>query len=85
VSPPCSGAHDVDSQSRLLYTTTNEGQQKMRLSGFVVVTLLFATASWAGLTVSGAKAPALDEPGLIMLGIGLVGAGLAMLRRRRSK
>jgi len=57
----------------------------MRLSVFVVAALLFATASWAGFTVTGLKAPVLDEPGLIMLGIGLVGAGLAMLRRRRSK
>jgi hypothetical protein len=57
----------------------------MRLSGLIVGVLLIATASWAGTTVSSAQAPVLDEPGLIMLGIGLVGAGLAMVRRRRSK
>ena len=68
-----------------MYTTPNERRQKMRLPGLVVGTLLFATASWAGVTVAGAKAPVLDEPGLIILGIGLVGAGLAMLRQRRSK
>lgn len=28
------------------------------------------------------SAPAMDEPGLIILGLGLVGAGFAMLRRR---
>jgi hypothetical protein len=56
----------------------------MRLPGLIVGTLLLATASWAGTSVIGVNAPVLDEPGLIMLGIGLVGAGLAMLRRRRG-
>ena len=40
------------------------------------------TMAWAGGVVGSAPAPAMDEAGLFMLAAGLVGAGLALVRRR---
>ncbi|MFI5397092.1 MAG: IPTL-CTERM sorting domain-containing protein [Candidatus Binatia bacterium] len=46
-----------------------------------LIVLLPASIIWAGVTVR-AAAPAMDEAGLIMLGLGLVGTGIALLRRK---
>jgi hypothetical protein len=50
------------------------------------VALLVPCSAWAGTMVAKAvvpaPAPALGEVGLIALGVGLVGAGLAFLRKR---
>jgi len=51
-----------------------------RLIAVVAMTLVASTA-WAGVTKP-VQAPALGESGLILLGLGLVGAGLALLRRK---
>ncbi len=48
-------------------------------------TLLSPVVTWAGVGVGRAiphAAPAVDESGLMLLGVGLVGAGFALLRRR---
>lgn len=47
----------------------------------MVLTLISASAAWAG-EVRMSVAPALGEASLVALGVGLVGAGLAILRRR---
>lgn len=49
----------------------------------LAATLLVPISAWAGFaTNAAAPAPALGEVGLIALGAGLVGAGLASLRKR---
>ena len=50
----------------------------------VAAAILLPTAAWAGIVAPRvvAEAPAMGEPGLILLGLCLVGAGLAALRRR---
>jgi hypothetical protein len=54
----------------------------------VVAALLLPAAAWAGVTIVSnppkfeAAAPAMGEPGLILLGLCLVGTGIAILRRR---
>jgi hypothetical protein len=49
----------------------------------LVATFLAPAAAWAGRDIRAlSPAPALGEAGLIALGIGLVGAGLAFLRKR---
>lgn len=47
----------------------------------LAATVMSPVAAWAGITVP-APAPALGEVGLIALGVGLVSAGLAFLRKR---
>ncbi len=54
---------------------------KAALAGLAV--FVFPAIAWAGRAVSGAPAPAMDEPGLLVLAVGFVGTGLALLRRRR--
>jgi hypothetical protein len=49
----------------------------------LAATLLVPISAWAGFATKAASpAPALGEVGLIALGVGLVGAGLARLRKR---
>lgn len=49
----------------------------------LAATLLVPISAWAGFTTkAAAPAPTLGEVGLIALGVGLVGAGLARLRKR---
>ncbi len=45
-------------------------------------TLLMPVVSWAGNALAPHPAPAVDESGLMLLAAGLVGAGVALLRRR---
>jgi len=47
----------------------------------ILIRLLPAVVD-AGTTVARPSAPALGEAGLVALGIGLLGAGVALLRRR---
>lgn len=57
---------------------------KLKTSAIVLAGSLFASLSWAGIPtpalppVSGA--PAMDEGGLVLLAVALVGAGLTFLR-----
>ena len=52
----------------------------------VALALVIPVAVWAGVEsvppTLPVGAPAVGEPGLIVLGLGLVGAGIAMLKRR---
>jgi hypothetical protein len=51
----------------------------------MTATLMGPAMAWAGGGVAVravSSAPALDEAGLIALGVGLVGAGVAFLRKR---
>jgi hypothetical protein len=49
----------------------------------LAMTLLVPISAWAGFAVKAVSpAPALGEVGLIALGVGLVGAGVAYLRKR---
>jgi hypothetical protein len=52
-----------------------------RLITAALIVLLPASITWAGVNVQ-AAAPAMDEAGLIMLGLGLAGTGIAFLRRK---
>ena len=47
----------------------------------LAATLMVAGTAWAGERVASA-APALGDAGLIALGVGLLGAGVAFLRKR---
>lgn len=47
----------------------------------VLTTTLIAQAAWAGDRIV-SPAPALGEVGLVALGVGLVSAGVAFLRKR---
>jgi len=49
----------------------------------LAATLLVPISAWAGFaTKAVSPAPALGEVGLIALGVGLVGAGVAYIRKR---
>ncbi len=54
------------------------------IKAMLIGSAVFLTGSlaWAGGSVATAPAPTLDEAGLLMLAAGLVGAGLALVRRR---
>ncbi len=58
----------------------------MKRNLFAIVltsTLLMPVVSWAGVNVLFTHpAPAVDESGLMLLAAGLIGAGVAILRRR---
>ncbi len=57
----------------------------MKRNLFAVVlacTFLMPMASWAGNALFTHPAPAVDESGLMLLAAGLIGAGVALLRRR---
>lgn len=44
--------------------------------------LLVPLSAWAGFPAQNLPAPALGDAGLIALGVGLLGAGVAFLRKR---
>lgn len=58
----------------------------MRAVLVVFAALLVPAVTWAGfgLNVGPQGAPAMDEPGLMLLATGLVGAGFALVRRRHK-
>lgn len=55
----------------------------MKATALSLGVLLAPTITWAGTTVGRTPAPVMDEPALLVLAVGLVGAGLALVRRRR--
>lgn len=55
----------------------------MGVATFFVLTMVLPAVLWAGGRVARAEAPAMGELGLLALGVGLVGAGVALLRSRR--
>lgn len=56
---------------------------KMRTFAIVVGSSLFASLSWAGGFHPVSAAPAMDEGGLVLLAVALVGTGLALMRGKR--
>ena len=54
---------------------------KRRILVLFAAALLAPLSAWAGVTTQNLSAPALGDAGLIALGVGLLGAGVALLRR----
>ncbi len=55
----------------------------MRFGKLIIlaVTVMVPTLAWAGTLVTRQPAPVLGDAGLIALGVGLLGAGVALLRK----